>query len=102
MLEAELVCACDHVVRTAARVKVLFSSSFSVVRVFFPNRFLGLCRHGGATPFLHTFRGGSRAGVTFSEQSLFVIVFRKRFFDVSVSFSYVHVNQFGATFHNAQ
>ena len=51
MLEAELVCACDHVVRTPARVKVLFSSSISVVRVFFPNRFLGLCRHGGATPF---------------------------------------------------
>ena len=52
--------------------------------------------------FLRTFPDGSRAGVTFSEQSPFVIVFRKRFCDVRVSFSYVYVNQFGATFHNAQ
>ena len=100
ILEAELLAACDNVVRTRAHVKVIFTSQ-SIRRVFYPERFVGLCRHGGATPFVHHYVDNSYCGVLFAENTPFVVVFRKNFCAVRLSFSYIFVKESGMTFHNA-
>lgn len=99
VLEAEFVEAADDVVKTDARVCVSFCSAVSAARVFFPNRFVGLCRHGGS-PLFREFGDGSSCGVLFCCESPFRIVYSKTRCVVTVSFDYMFTNAAGFEFHN--
>ena len=101
VLEAELVAGSDFVERSHVSVSLYFESTEAIARVFYPQRFVGLCNHGD-TPFVRVFPNGDSAAVMFSEDFPLVLVYKRRFCDVRCSFSYVVKKKSGATFFNAQ
>lgn len=99
VLEAELVTASDRYARTPHVVTIEFLSPVSAARVFFPERFVGICRHG-ETPFLRKYGTVARCGVSFSPESPFIVSYSHRKQKVTVKFEFVYVNQAGVQFFN--